>query len=151
MVGAAAVFLALATACSAQVAFPRAALEIVTTGGAVHLFTVEVARSPAQRSRGLMYRTHLDPDAGMLFFYPAHQRARMWMKDTPLSLDMLFIGADGRVLEIAANTEPLSLATIASTDPVLAVLELPGGRAAELSITPGARLEHPTFKTSPSP
>jgi uncharacterized membrane protein (UPF0127 family) len=92
-----------------------------------------------------MFRQRLEPDAGMLFLYPAPRRARMWMKDTPLSLDMLFISGDGRVLEIAAGTEPLSRATIASTAPVLGVLELRGGRCAELGITPGARVAHPAF------
>ena len=127
------------------VAFPRAALQIAGTDGARHEFTVEVARSPAQRSRGLMFRPRLDPAGGMLFLYRAPQRARMWMKDTPLSLDMLFLAADGRVLEIAEQTEPLSLTTIASAAPVLGVLELRGGRCAELGITPGARVLHPAF------
>ncbi|MDF1554903.1 MAG: DUF192 domain-containing protein [Deferrisomatales bacterium] len=149
---AAALLLAAAGSSAAQfrsapaVAFPRAALQIVGADGAAHPFTVEVARSPAQRARGLMFRTRLDPAEGMLFLYPVPQRARMWMKDTPLSLDMLFLATDGRVSEIAAGTEPLSLTTIASSDPVLGVLELRGGRCAELGITPGARVLHPAFE-----
>ncbi|HSH69052.1 MAG TPA: DUF192 domain-containing protein [Deferrisomatales bacterium] len=148
---AAALLLAAATTSAAQfrsaqaVAFPREVLQITGTDGAAHPFTVEVARSPAQRARGLMFRTQLDPAEGMLFLYPSPQRARMWMKDTPLSLDMLFLAPDGRVLEIAARTEPLSLTTISSADPVLGVLELRGGRCAELGIAPGARVLHPAF------
>ncbi len=147
---AAALLLAAATTSAAQfrspqaVAFPRVALQIVGDGAA-HEFTVEVAQSPAQRARGLMFRTRLEPNEGMLFLYPTRQRARMWMKDTPLSLDMLFLAPDGRVLEIAERTEPLSLATISSADPVLGVLELRGGRCAELGIVPGAQVLHPTF------
>ena len=127
------------------VAFPRTALKIVTGDGLRHDLTVEVARTPAQLSRGLMYRTRLAPDRGMLFLYPAPQIARMWMKDTPVSLDMLFIAADGTVLEIAEHTEPLSLRTIASKVPVAAVLELKAGRCAELGIGPGAKVLHREF------
>ena len=146
-----ALLLAAATTSAAQfrspqaVAFPRAIVQIAFAGD-IHEFTVEVAQSPAQRARGLMFRTRLDPAEGMLFLYSAPQRARMWMKDTPLSLDMLFLAPDGRVLEIAERTEPLSLTTIANADPVLGVLELRGGRCAELGIALGARVLHPAFE-----
>ena len=136
---------------SEPVAFPRTDLTIVGNDGTRHSFTVEVARSPAQRSRGLMYRAHLAPDAGMLFVYPSPQRARMWMKDTPVSLDMLFLAGDGKVLEIEERTEPLSMATIASTAPVRGVLELRGGRCAELGIAPGARVLHEAFGETAQP
>ena len=127
------------------VAFPQTSLEIAGSDGLRHAFTVEVARTTAQRSRGLMYRTRLEPDRGMLFIYPAPQIARMWMKDTPVALDMLFIAADGQVLEIAEHTEPLSQRTIASRVPVAAVLELKAGRCAELGIGPGAQVLYREF------
>lgn len=108
-------------------------------------FQVELAVSPAQRSQGLMFRESLDEDRGMLFDFGRPQRASMWMRNTYVALDMLFIDADGRITQIAANTQPLSDAVIASREPVRAVLELKGGISAKLGIEPGDKVIHPLF------
>ena len=108
-------------------------------------FQVEMAVSPAQRSQGLMFRESLDEDRGMLFDFGRPQRASMWTRNTYVPLDMLFIDADGRITQIAANAEPLSDAVIASREPVRAVLELRGGVSAKLGIEPGDRVIHPLF------
>jgi uncharacterized membrane protein (UPF0127 family) len=108
-------------------------------------FQVEIAATPAQRSRGLMFREHLAADRGMLFDFERPQPVTMWMRNTLISLDMLFVRDDGRISRIVAETEPLSDRTIGSGEPVRAVLELRGGRAAELGIRPGDRLIHPLF------
>ena len=109
-------------------------------------FQVEMAVSPAQISQGLMFRRSLDEDRGMLFdFGQPPQRATMWMRNTYVPLDMLFIDVHGRITQIAADTQPLSDAVIASREPVRAVLELRAGVCAKLGIRPGDRLMHPLF------
>jgi uncharacterized protein len=108
-------------------------------------FQVEIAATPAQRSRGLMFRDELAADGGMLFDFERLQPVTMWMRNTLIPLDMLFVREDGRISRIVAKTEPLSDRTIGSGEPVRAVLELRGGRAAELGIRPGDRLIHPMF------
>jgi uncharacterized membrane protein (UPF0127 family) len=105
-----------------------------------------VARNDADRAQGLMYRRNLAPDRGMLFDFGRVQPLSMWMRNTYIPLDMLFIRADGIIARIAENAEPLSTRTIPSGEPVLAVLEVPGGTAARLGIKPGDRIEHPLFK-----
>ena len=102
-----------------------------------HRFTVEVAGSLAEQSTGLMFRRSLAPDAGMIFPYDPPQDVAFWMKNTLIPLDMIFIRADGRIARIAANTVPRSLEGVPSLEPVAAVLEIAGGRAAELGIRPG--------------
>lgn len=129
------------------VTFERSALTIATARGSIR-FDVELAVSEAQKERGLMFRTALDPYTGMLFDFRQEQPVAMWMKNTPISLDMLFIAADGRIVRIAANTVPESLATIASGRPVRAVLEIAGGTARLLGIREGDRVEHPIFGTA---
>ena len=114
---------------------------IAGTGGS-HVFRVERAVTPAQQERGLMYRTDLKADGGMLFYpYPAEggapREASFWMKNTPTPLDILFIRADGTIATIAENTVPFSEAQVRSREPVAAVLELVGGRAADLGIAEG--------------
>jgi hypothetical protein len=109
-------------------------------------FQVEMAVSPAQRSQGLMFRENLEEDRGMLFDFGQPQRAAMWMRNTYVPLDMLFIDGQGRITQIAADTQPLSDAVIASREPVRAVLELKGGVSAKLGIKPGHRVIHPMFK-----
>ena len=109
-------------------------------------FTVEVAVTPDERAKGLMYRTELKPDAGMLFDFRADQPVYMWMKNTYIPLDMIFIQGDGRILRIAENTTPLSERIIASGGPVRAVLEVIGGTAQKLGIAPGDRVAHPMFR-----
>ncbi|WP_288584147.1 DUF192 domain-containing protein [uncultured Methylobacterium sp.] len=111
-----------------------------------HAFQVEVMRDDAGRAQGLMFRRTMAPDRGMLFDFERMEPVTMWMKNTYLPLDMLFIRADGTVARIAADTEPLSTRTIASGEPVLGVLELNAGTAARLGIHPGDKVEHPLFR-----
>jgi uncharacterized protein len=123
---------------------PTEPLTIATQGGA-RKFSVEVMRDDAGRSRGLMFRRHMASDHGMLFDFERTEPVTMWMKNTYLPLDMVFIRQDGTVARVAADTEPLSTAIIPSNGPVLAVLELNAGTAARLGIKPGDRVEHPMF------
>lgn len=116
----------------------------VTVTGAVgrHVFQAELAKTPAEQERGLMYRTDLKPDGGMLFApYPAAggppRVATFWMKNTPTPLDIVFIRADGTIARIAENTVPFSEEMVSSGEPVAAVLELVGGRAAETGVSEG--------------
>ncbi|MEG9526123.1 MAG: DUF192 domain-containing protein [Hyphomicrobiales bacterium] len=120
-------------------------LTIVTKAGPKR-FNVEVMRDDAGRSRGLMFRRHMAADHGMLFDFEREEPVTMWMKNTYLPLDMVFIRPDGTISRIAADTEPLSTAIIPSGSPVSAVLELNAGTAAKLGIQPGDRIEHPLFK-----
>lgn len=119
-------------------------LTIVTKSGPVG-FNIEMAMTPSERSKGLMYRAELAPDAGMLFDFSVEQPVYMWMKNTYIPLDMLFIRADGRIASIATDTVPLSTATISSGVPVKAVLEVPAGTARAKGITVGDRIEHRLF------
>ena len=112
----------------------------ITQAGKTHQFQVEVARSPAEQSQGLMFRTAMGPNEGMIFPTATPQFRSFWMRNTVMSLDLLFIGADGLVSNIAANATPYSEDSIPSDGPVVAVLELVGGRAAQLGIMPGARV-----------
>lgn len=121
-------------------------LTIVTQGGQRQTFRVEVARNDADRAQGLMFRRSMPADQGMLFDFGRVEPVSMWMQNTYLPLDMLFIRPDGTIARIAANTEPLSTRTIPSGEPVLSVLELNAGMAARLGIKPGDRVEHPIFK-----
>ncbi|HEY8381753.1 MAG TPA: DUF192 domain-containing protein [Microvirga sp.] len=121
-------------------------LAIVTQGGQRHAFLVEVARNDADRAQGLMYRRSMPADRGMLFDFGKVEPVAMWMQNTYISLDMLFIRPDGTIARVAPNAEPLSTRTIPSGEPVLAVLELNAGTAARLGIKAGDRVEHPVFK-----
>ena len=118
-------------------------LTVTTTSGTTHRFTVEVARTAAQQAQGLMNRQSLGPDRGMIFPYETPTAASFWMKNTLIPLDMIFIRGDGTVARIEANTAPLSLDPVPAGEPVGAVLELAGGRAAELGITAGAKVKWP--------
>ena len=111
-------------------------------------FEVEVAREDADRSRGLMFRRSLAPERGMLFDFAQLAPVSMWMKNTYVSLDMLFIRPDGTIARVAENTEPLSTRTIDSGEPVLAVLEVVAGTAKRLGIKRGDRVEHTLFRKS---
>ena len=122
----------------------------IRTAKETHRFTIEVARTPEQHQFGLMYRNKLAPDAGMLFLYPQPQRISMWMKNTLIPLDMIFIAADGRIVNIAERTVPLSTAPIYSSDLAVAVLEVNGGTAARLGIKPGDTVAFGAFGTSGS-
>lgn len=118
----------------------------IVSGNGRHDFDVEVMRTEAQHARGLMYRKSMAANRGMLFNFDTPQPINMWMKNTYLSLDMVFIRSDGTVARIAADTEPLSTKIIPSNEPVLGVLELNAGTAAKLGIKPGDRVEHAMFK-----
>jgi uncharacterized membrane protein (UPF0127 family) len=118
---------------------------VITTSQGARNFEVEVMRNDEERARGLMFRRYMPADRGMLFDFKETQPVMMWMKDTFIPLDMLFIRKDGSIARIAENTEPHSTRTIASGEPVLAVLELNGGIAAKLGIKAGDRVQHPLF------
>ena len=122
------------------------ALEIVTKTG-VHVFTVEIAASEADRQKGLMFRKELPEGRGMLFDFQRDQEIAMWMRNTLIPLDMLFINADGTIRRIAENAEPMSERTIASGGPVRGVLEVIGGTAKKLGIAAGDRVAHPIFSS----
>jgi hypothetical protein len=124
--------------------FETSTLTIVSAGGP-HLFTVEVAETPAQMEQGLMFRRTMAPDAGMLFDYKTPTLATMWMRNTLIPLDMLFVDAQGRIVNIHERAVPQSLDVIAAAAPVRAVIELNGGTAARLGIAPGDRVQHPIF------
>ncbi len=133
---------AAAEAVSPVSGLPLIPLE-VRSDGAVHRFTVELARSEDEQAYGLMNRNRLGPNEGMLFPFDPPRPASFWMKDTLIPLDMIFVRADGSIARIAANTVPESLAPVRVAEPVAAVLEIPGGRAAELGIGEDARIAWP--------
>lgn len=113
----------------------------MTSGDERIAFSVEVADTPEAQARGLMFRTELGDNEGMIFPYDGTRAQSFWMKNTPLPLDIIYIGPDRRISNIAAETEPYSLDPVYSVGPVLGVLELRGGRAAELGIEPGDLVE----------
>ena len=119
-------------------------LEIATKSG-VHVFSVEMATTDQEREKGLMFRKELPDGRGMLFDFSPEQMVSMWMKNIYISLDMIFIRADGRVLRVAENTEPFSTRIIASGGPVKGVLEVVAGSARKYGIEPGDRVAHPLF------
>ena len=127
-----------------EVHFEHDTLSIVVDD-MVHHFTVEIAETRQQRARGLMFRRKMAPDAGMLFDYRRPKPVAMWMKNTYIPLDMLFIRADGSVESIRERAVPHSLASISSKDKVRAVLELNAGTAARLGIRPGDLVRHRIF------
>ncbi|MBW8755011.1 MAG: DUF192 domain-containing protein [Sphingomonadales bacterium] len=113
----------------------------VTHGSARHAFRVEVARDSVEQARGLMFRTRMGADEGMIFPMDPPRDAAFWMKNTVIPLDIVFIGADRRILNIAANAVPYSETPLPSAGKVSGVLELNGGRAAALGIGPGDRVD----------
>jgi len=124
--------------------FATSELTIVSATGP-HRFRVEVAETPAQMEQGLMFRRTLAPDAGMLFDYKAPTVATMWMRNTLIPLDMLFVDERGRIVNIRERAVPQSLDVIAAAAPVRAVIELNGGTAARLGIAPGDQVQHSIF------
>jgi len=117
----------------------------IQTGAGPKAFTVEVARTAAEQERGLMFRTNIPADGGMIFTpYPADgtgpREASFWMKNTPSPLDIIFIRPDGTIARIAENVVPYSETPVKSGEPVSAVLEINGGKAAELGIAPGDKV-----------
>ncbi len=122
----------------------KATLEIITRTG-VHPFAVELATNEAERARGLMFRKELPDGQGMLFDFEREEPVSFWMHNTYISLDMIFIRSDGRILSIAANTEPMSDKLVPSGGPVRAVLEVIAGTADKLGIAPGDRVAGAIF------
>ena len=118
----------------------------IISGTARHPFTIEVMRTDADRARGLMFRQSMPQDHGMLFDFERDQMVTMWMKNTFLALDMVFVTVDGRIHRIESNTEPQSERVISSGVPVRGVLELNAGVAAKLGLKPGDKLVHSMFR-----
>ncbi|MBA4803153.1 MAG: DUF192 domain-containing protein [Brevundimonas sp.] len=125
---------------------PLEALTVVTSTGE-HRFMVEIADDDAERQRGLMERPPLADDRGMLFQFPDVAERGFWMHNTPSPLDIIYIDPRGRIVSIARNATPNSDAIIPSNGPASGVLELRGGRAAEIGAQPGDVVRHPFFAT----
>jgi hypothetical protein len=138
---------------AALAATPALALDpgelLIDTPGGPHRFTIELADTPGERSRGLMFRRSMQPDHGMLFDFQTEQQVAFWMKNTPLPLDMLFIDGGGIVVQIAPDTVPFSETPVPSQRPVRAVLELNAGTSEKLGIVPGSVVRHPIFGNAP--
>lgn len=121
-------------------------LAIETADGKKHVFDVEIARTPAEHSYGLMNRKSMGMNYGMLFLFPVEAERSFWMRNTLIPLDMIFIREDGAIHSIHDSAIPHDLTPIYSKGPALAVLEINGGRAAALGIKPGDRVIYRTFK-----
>ena len=132
-----------------QPKLPQERLVIVSRDGTRHEFQVEMAVSPEHQTVGLMFREAVGPNEGMLFDWGAPRESSMWMRNTLVPLDMLFIAADGRVHRIAERTVPHSLAPVDSRGPVRATLELAGGTAERLNLRVGDRALHRIFGNVP--
>jgi uncharacterized membrane protein (UPF0127 family) len=126
-------------------AFPQSLLAIRTSAGKVVNFKIWTADRPSRQEQGLMFVHDMDAHAGMLFLFPSDQRISMWMKNTYLALDMVFLDASGRIQIIAPRTTPLSLDVIAPPQPARAVLELKGGTCEDFGIRAGDVVVHPSF------
>ena len=120
-------------------------LEIKTSDGRILRFTVELALTPEEQTIGLMNRSNLPADSGMLFDFGRDRPITMWMKNTLIPLDMIFVAADGTVLGIAERTVPMSLEIIPSPGPIRAVIEVNGGTSEHLKIHPGDHLIQPVL------
>jgi uncharacterized membrane protein (UPF0127 family) len=150
--------LALAAACAgaadrARDLFPaleQAKVEARTTSG-LHEFAVWIAADDRSRARGLMFVRELPPDRGMLFLFDRPQEAAFWMKDTYLSLDLIFIDPAGVVVNIAPAARPFSLQPIESEGPVIAVLEVIAGTASRIGLAPGDRVSLPSLRSTGTP
>lgn len=128
------------------------AIEARAAGDATqYRFMVELADTPALRAQGLMHRRDLAADRGMLFLFPRAEQRTMWMKNTYVPLDMLFIDGAGRIIDIATDTVPLSERVIASSGKARSVLELPAGTAARLGIGVGDLVRHPVYEMQAFP
>ena len=138
----AALLVAVFQTAAGAVEFAKSVLVIETQAGGSHPFRVELAETPEQRAQGLMFRESLAPDAGMLFLYPRPQVPQMWMRNTFIPLDMLFLDGRGVVLATANNAVPRSLAIISPGVTAAAVLELPGDAIERLGLKVGDRVLH---------
>jgi uncharacterized protein len=132
-----------------QPVLPKEKLVIVTHDGAKHVFEVEMALTPAQQTVGEMFRKSVPEDGGMLFDWGTPRESQMWMKNTLVPLDMVFINQDGTIRAIAEDTVPQSLAVIDSNGPVRATLELAGGMTAKLNIIVGDKVRQRIFGNAP--
>jgi uncharacterized membrane protein (UPF0127 family) len=130
---------------SSPAAHPVSGLPVIPLkvihGSKTFTFRVELARTPQEQSKGLMFRTELGPDEGMIFPFEPARGASFWMRNTVISLDLIFVGTDGRISNIAAGAIPYDESPLSSVGFAKAVLELRGGRAAELGIVPGDKVE----------
>jgi len=115
---------------------------VIVSESGRHTIDAEIADTPGTRATGLMFRRSLDADAGMLFIYDDPQNITMWMKNTYISLDMIFADAKGKIIRIARDTEPFSTDIIEAGGPAKVVLEVPAGTAKRLKLKRGDRLEH---------
>jgi uncharacterized membrane protein (UPF0127 family) len=127
-------------------AFPQSVLSIRTAAGKVINFKIWTADTPRREEQGLMFVHEMDEHAGMLFVFPGSKRVSMWMKNTYIPLDLLFMNRFGKIDYIAARATPLSEAIIGPSDPEFAVLELNGGAATRLGIKVGDFALHPSFQ-----
>lgn len=139
--------LTLAACADSSEALPLETITVDTRHG-TRTFSVEIAADMKSQERGLMFRKEMDPDAGMIFVFDPPQIVSFWMKNTFLSLDMLFVRADGTISTISANAKPLSETSISSAEPVRAVIEINGGRAQALGIAPGDKVRALQFTVS---
>jgi uncharacterized protein len=130
-------------------AFPQSLLAVRTSGGNIINFKIWTADTPARDQQGLMFQRSMDLHAGMLFVFPKNERVTMWMKNTYIPLDLLFMNRYGVIEYIAVNATPLSEAIIGPSQPEYAVLELNGGACEKLGIKIGDSVIHPSFKTTP--
>jgi uncharacterized membrane protein (UPF0127 family) len=143
--------LLLAVQAPAEAAAPRRlAVEkvVIETRGGPRPFRMEIAADEVSRTRGLMHRTRLARDAGMLFDFKRPVMTAFWMKDTPISLDLLFVRPDGTISTVAANAVPNSTVEIASAEPITVVIEIGGGLARTLGIAPGDKVRASMFARS---
>lgn len=115
-----------------------------------HVFRIELAMTPEEQSQGLMFRPSMPEDAGMLFVFEPPRQAAFWMRNTMISLDIIFVGADGRIVNIAERAVPFSEKTLRSDGIVRAVLEINGGLSSELGFGPGTQLIHEAFGDAPA-
>jgi uncharacterized membrane protein (UPF0127 family) len=130
------------------VTFDRTELTIVTAGGARHQFKVDWAKTWPQKSRGLMFRKEMPVDHGMLLDYDPPTEAAIWMRNTFIPLDLVYIRADGTIESIFFGAKPHDETPRPSKGPVRAVLELNAGVTRLLGIQPGDKVEHPIFKAN---
>jgi uncharacterized protein len=128
------------------VVFSQSKMEILRADGSKAPFAIEIAETHEQQERGLMFRKKLAPNAGMLFLWPEDQPVSMWMKNTFIPLDMLFVAHDGRIVKITANAAPLDLTTLSSDGAVRAVIEIGGGEAARQNLKTGDKVLFSAFE-----
>lgn len=139
------VFMAMSPLPASALSYSPDTVVVKTAKGNV-LLRVEIADSDEERERGLQHRKHLAPKTGMLFLFPAESMVSMWMAETPISLDMIFIDSDGKISQIVANAEPESRTIINGKKPSIAVLEIGGGEAKNLGIRLGDQVQYAQFE-----